>query len=81
MLKIEDLKGVIPPIITPVDEDENVDEEGLKRVIDHVIDGGVHGVFVLGSNGEFYGLDFEKQNCQCFCIITRGKPTIIFRFH
>ena len=61
MLKIEDLKGVIPPIITPVDDDENVDEEGLKRVIDHVINGGVHGVFVLGSNGEFYGLDFENQ--------------------
>ncbi|MCB2360574.1 4-hydroxy-tetrahydrodipicolinate synthase [Clostridium estertheticum] len=61
MLKIEDLKGVIPPIITPVDVDENVDEEALKRVIDYVIDGGVHGVFVLGSNGEFYGLDFENQ--------------------
>jgi len=61
MLKIEDLKGVIPPIITPVDANENVDEEGLKRVIDYVIDGGVHGVFVLGSNGEFYGLDFENQ--------------------
>ena len=61
MLNINDLKGVIPPIITPVDADENVDEQGLKRVIDHVINGGVHGVFVLGSNGEFYGLDFENQ--------------------
>jgi 4-hydroxy-tetrahydrodipicolinate synthase len=60
-LKIEELIGVIPPIITPVDEDENVDVEGLKRVIDHVIDGGVHGVFVMGSNGEFYALDFENQ--------------------
>lgn len=61
MLKIEDLKGVIPPIITPVDIDENVDEEGLKRVIDYVLDGGVHGIFVLGSNGEFYGLDDENK--------------------
>ncbi|MDF2590775.1 MAG: dapA [Clostridia bacterium] len=61
MLKIEDLKGVIPPIITPVDEDENVDEKGLKRVIDYVLEGGVHGVFVLGSNGEFYALDYENQ--------------------
>ncbi|TCT12225.1 4-hydroxy-tetrahydrodipicolinate synthase [Natranaerovirga pectinivora] len=61
MLKIEDIKGVIPPIVTPVDENERVDEAGLKRVIDHVLDGGVHGVFVLGSNGEFYGLDFEEQ--------------------
>ncbi len=61
MLKFEDLKGVIPPIVTPIDEEENVDEQGLKRVIDYVLDGGVHGVFVLGSNGEFYGLDFENQ--------------------
>lgn len=61
MLKIEDLKGVIPPIVTPVDENENVDVEGLKRVIDHVLDGGVHGIFVLGSNGEFYAFDFENQ--------------------
>ena len=61
MLEIDDLKGVIPPIITPVDDDENVSESGLKRVIDYVLDGGVHGIFVLGSNGEFYGLDFENQ--------------------
>lgn len=61
MLEIDHIKGVIPPIITPVDARENIDPGGLKRVIDHVIDGGVHGVFVLGSNGEFYGLDFENQ--------------------
>ena len=47
MLSINDVKGVIPPIITPVDSEENVDKAGLQRVIDHVIDGGVHGVFVL----------------------------------
>jgi len=61
MLNIKDLKGVIPPIVTPVDADENVDEQGLKAVIDHVLEGGVHGVFVLGSNGEFYALDFDNQ--------------------
>ena len=61
MLEIKDLKGVIPPIITPVDGNENVDRAGLIRVINHVLDGGVHGVFVLGSNGEFYALDFENQ--------------------
>ncbi len=65
MLNISDIKGVIPPIITPVDENENVDKAGLQRVIDHVLNGGVHGVFVLGSNGEFYGLDFENQQLAC----------------
>jgi len=60
-MDIRDLKGVIPPIVTPVDENENVDEKGLIRVIDHVLDGGVHGVFVMGSNGEFYAMDEENQ--------------------
>lgn len=59
MLTIKELRGVIPPIITPVDENEKLDVEALRRVIDHVIDGGVHGVFVMGSNGEFYGVDEE----------------------
>ncbi|NLZ47859.1 MAG: dihydrodipicolinate synthase family protein, partial [Clostridiales bacterium] len=61
MLNIGDIKGVIPPIITPVDKNENIDEKGLKKVIDHVLDGGVHGIFVMGSNGEFYAFDFENQ--------------------
>ncbi len=60
MLQLDNLYGIIPPIVTPVDENENVDEQGLKRVIDHVLDSGVHGVFVLGSNGEFYALDFAQ---------------------
>ncbi|WP_313164632.1 4-hydroxy-tetrahydrodipicolinate synthase [Sedimentibacter sp.] len=60
-MNIKDLKGVIPPIITPVDENENIDENGLKSVIDYVLDGGVHGIFVLGSNGEFYAFDDENQ--------------------
>lgn len=55
------LKGVVPPIVTPVDQHENVDPNGLRRVIDYVLNGGVHGIFVNGSNGEFYGLDFENQ--------------------
>lgn len=55
------IHGVIPPIITPVDVDECVEESGLRRVIDHVIAGGVHGILVLGSNGEFFGLNHEQQ--------------------
>lgn len=56
-----DVKGVIPPIVTPVDSNENVDGDGLRRVIDHVLNGGVHGIFVLGSNGEFFAFDDENQ--------------------
>ncbi|MFM9279371.1 4-hydroxy-tetrahydrodipicolinate synthase [Paenibacillus jiagnxiensis] len=55
------IRGVIPPIVTPVDENELVDEQGLRVVVEHVLAGGVHGILSLGSNGEFYGLDREQQ--------------------
>jgi 4-hydroxy-tetrahydrodipicolinate synthase len=55
------IHGVIPPIITPVDREERVDEPRLRKMVDHVIAGGVHGILSLGSTGEFFGLDFEEQ--------------------
>ncbi len=61
MLTAKDLKGIIPPIVTPLDNDENVDFKELGKVIDYVIEGGVHGLFPLGSNGEFYVHDFEES--------------------
>ena len=54
-------KGVIPPLITPVDANEKLDIPALRNLIEYVLAGGVHGVFVLGSTGEFYGLDFEEK--------------------
>lgn len=54
--------GVIPPIITPVDESENVDEHGFRSLIDHCIDGGVHAMFVAGSNGESLALTQEQRD-------------------
>ena len=55
------VRGVIPPIVTPVDRDGRVEERGLRRMVEHVIGGGVHGILSLGSTGEFFGLDFEEQ--------------------
>ena len=48
--------GVIPPISTPIDEHEHVDEKALRKLIDHCIDKGLHGIFVCGTNGECLGL-------------------------
>ncbi|MGF7034893.1 4-hydroxy-tetrahydrodipicolinate synthase [Paenibacillus mucilaginosus] len=55
------IRGVIPPIVTPVDEEECVEEKSLRGVVEHVLAGGVHGILSMGSNGEFYGLDHEQQ--------------------
>lgn len=60
-MEIKDIKGIIPPIITPVTDDERIDEKGLINLINYVIDGGVHGVFILGSNGEFFSISYEEK--------------------
>ena len=46
------LKGVVPPVCTPFKPDYEVDEQSLRKLINHLIDGGVHGLFILGSTSE-----------------------------
>ncbi len=56
------IRGVIPPVATPMQANEDLDLPRLKWFIDHLISNGVHGIFVLGTNSEFYALDErEKQ--------------------
>ncbi|MHA6689796.1 dihydrodipicolinate synthase family protein [Devosia sp. A449] len=44
--------GVVPPVVTPLTENYEVDYVSLTRVVENLVDGGVHGLFVLGSSGE-----------------------------
>jgi 4-hydroxy-tetrahydrodipicolinate synthase len=46
------LRGVIPPLVTPLSGPDALDEEALERLIEHVVAGGVAGVFLLGTTGE-----------------------------
>src|SRR5271170_3986138 len=56
------IQGIIPPVATPMLANEDLDIPRLKWFLDHLIDHGVHGIFVLGTNSEFYALDErEKQ--------------------
>ena len=55
------IKGIIVPILTPVDQDENVDEARLRSQVDFVIDHGIHGILAFGSNGEFYMFQPEEM--------------------
>src|SRR5581483_1980011 len=56
------LRGIIPPVATPMQANEDLDLPRLKWFLDHLIQNGVHAVFVLGTNSEFYALDErEKQ--------------------
>jgi 4-hydroxy-tetrahydrodipicolinate synthase len=56
------IHGIIPPVATPMQANEDLDLPRLKWFLDELIGAGVHGVFVLGTNSEFYALDEgEKQ--------------------
>ena len=54
-------KGIVPALITPMTADEEIDEEGLRTLVDRLIDSGVHGLFVLGTNGEFISLSEAEK--------------------
>src|SRR5260370_38830269 len=49
---IEDLSGVLRALVSPLHRDGSADEAGIKRLVEHVISGGVHGLLALGSTGE-----------------------------
>ena len=54
-------QGIIPALVTPLTREGELMEDGLRNLLDYVIAGGVHGVFVLGSSGEIYGLDDAQK--------------------
>lgn len=70
------IKGVIPPLLTPIDNDENIDEDALRRHVNHVIKGGVHGILAFGSNGEFYMFDFAETERGLKIILDETKGRI-----
>lgn len=55
------IKGIIPPILTPMYEDERVNYEELRNQVNRMIDAGAHGLFPFGTNGEAYALSNEEK--------------------
>jgi 4-hydroxy-tetrahydrodipicolinate synthase len=54
-------KGIIPAVITPLGSDGKFNKKAMRALINYLIDGGVHGLFVAGTTGEFYGLTPEEK--------------------
>lgn len=55
------LRGIIPPLVTPLHDRDTLDTEGLDRLIEHALSGGVHGLFILGSTGEGPNLSYRLR--------------------
>jgi dihydrodipicolinate synthase/N-acetylneuraminate lyase len=73
------LKGIIPPLVTPLINDETLDIESLERLIEHLISGNVNGLFILGTTGEEQSLSYSirhemiKESCR----INRGRLPLL----
>ena len=71
---------IIVPVVTVFDENEKPDFEENKKVIDFLVDGGVDGILVLGSTGEFTVLDYEDklQFAKDYYDYTNGRVDLYF---
>lgn len=72
-------RGIIPPMITPLKSDFSLDIGHTERLIEHLIDGGVHGIFILGTTGEFAGLSSAVKSdlIQITCQQVKGRVPIL----
>ena len=55
------LRGIVPPLVTPLLDNNTLDLEGLEKLVEHVIAGGVNGLFILGTTGEAQSLSYELR--------------------
>ncbi|MDT2659807.1 4-hydroxy-tetrahydrodipicolinate synthase [Enterococcus hulanensis] len=60
-MKQTELKGIITPILTPMNEDESINLEELRAQVERMIENGIHGIFPFGTNGEGYILTAEEK--------------------
>ena len=66
-----EIRGIIPPVITPMNEDETVNEKELSNQVNRLIEAGVHGIFAFGTNGEGYALD-DGEKEQVLSVVIRA---------
>ncbi|WP_445500261.1 dihydrodipicolinate synthase family protein [Microvirga sp. G4-2] len=73
------LHGVVPPVVTPLTESFEVDYQSYTQVLEHLIAGGVHGLFVLGSTSEviFHGEATRRKILEHTIKVVNGRLPIL----
>jgi 2-dehydro-3-deoxy-D-pentonate aldolase len=71
--------GIIPPLVTPLSDRDRLDHAGLERLIEHVLDGGVNGLFILGTTGEAPSLSYHlrRELIERVCRLTAGRVPVL----
>jgi 4-hydroxy-tetrahydrodipicolinate synthase len=55
------LHGIIPPMVTPLRDRDELDAGGLEKLVEHILSGGVSGLFILGTTGEGPSLSYRLR--------------------
>ncbi|MDR0418834.1 MAG: dihydrodipicolinate synthase family protein [Prevotellaceae bacterium] len=73
------LKGIVPPLVTPLLESDKLDVEGLEKLIEHIVAGGVHGLFILGTTGEAQSLSYRirEEMIERTCKQVKGRLPVL----
>jgi len=79
MINTRPIQGIVPVVSTPFTSNEDIDTEGLKRLIEFLIDKKIGGLWVLGTGSEDMNLSFKKrvQVAQAACEANAGKKPLI----
>lgn len=75
----KDLKGVIPAIVTPFNEDDELDHKGLEDLVVFLIDSGIHAIMTTGGTGEFPHLlrEEKKEVTRAVARVSKGRVPVI----
>ena len=71
--------GIIPPLVTPLTQRDTLDVDGAHRLLEHVLSGGVSGVFILGSTGEAPSLSYRlrQEYIELVCRVVAGRVPVL----
>ena len=69
-------KGIIPAMITPLTGDGKFNEKATRKLINYLISGGVHGLFIVGTTGEFYGMTPEEKKEVFQVVVDENKGRV-----
>lgn len=72
-------RGIIPPVVTPLSGRDELDRVGTQRLIEHLLQGGVHGLFILGSTGEAPSLSYRlrREFIDLVCELVAGRSPVL----
>ncbi len=57
----KEIKGIVVPVVTPFRQDESINEDALRQIVNYLVGAGVHGLFPSGSQGEFWALTTDEK--------------------